>query len=81
MVIKSAFRIFILCVTLCNIHLNAQTDEANSAEELAKRFADPVTGLISTPFKIHLDFNLGPNEGFHYHLNMQPIVPVSISKN
>jgi hypothetical protein len=59
-----------------------QTDapQETSTEELAKKLANPVSSLISVPFQNNFDFNVGSFDGFRYTLNMQPVVPISISE-
>jgi hypothetical protein len=54
--------------------------DATSAEELAKKLSKPVTSLISVPFQSTFDFNTGlDNDQFRYTLNIQPVIPLSIS--
>lgn len=75
--------LFFLSLFLCFENSFAQTDEesSSSAQDLAQQLSNPVASLISVPFQNNLDFNIGPNEGFRYNLNIQPVIPLSISEN
>jgi hypothetical protein len=50
-----------------------------SAEELAKLAQNPVGNLISLPFQNNTNLNYGPEKGTQNILNIQPVIPVSIS--
>jgi hypothetical protein len=52
---------------------------AMTAEELAKLAQNPVGNLISLPFQNNTNLNFGPEKGTQNILNIQPVVPISIS--
>lgn len=54
----------------------------DDAAELAKQLSNPVSSLISVPFQANEDFHMGPtNKGYQFKLNIQPVIPVSISQD
>ena len=50
-----------------------------SAEDLAKIAQNPVGNLVSVPFQENAYFNVGPLDGTQNVLNIQPVIPFSIS--
>jgi hypothetical protein len=51
----------------------------NQAQELAKQLQNPVASLISVPIQNNFDFKVGPDNGFRYTGNIQPVIPINLS--
>lgn len=52
-----------------------------SAEELAKLAQNPVGNMISVPFQDNVNLNYGPQKATQNILNIQPVIPVDVSKD
>jgi hypothetical protein len=73
-------RLFVLmAATGLSASLLAQ-EKQHDADALAKALSNPVAALISVPFQYNYDATYGDN-GERNTLNVQPVVPVSISED
>jgi hypothetical protein len=53
----------------------------HDAEALAKKLSNPVAALISVPFQLNYDQDIGPaTDGEHTFLNFQPVVPITLNE-
>lgn len=72
--------ITLLLVLLFSVVIYSQaSDDSADADALAKQLQNPVASLISLPFQNNFDFGIGSGNGERYTLNIQPVVPISIS--
>jgi hypothetical protein len=60
---------------------NQNASEEEQAKALAKAVQNPVASLISVPLQNNTNFDIGPNNRTQNVLNIQPVIPVRVSKN
>ena len=55
--------------------------EEKSTQDLAKAAQNPIADLISLPLQNNINFGVGPGDDVQNVLNIQPVIPVSLSEN
>lgn len=69
-----------IAIVLAGSACAAVAGAQESADELAKKLSNPIASLISVPIQLNWDTDIGVDgEGERYTLNIQPVIPVSIS--
>lgn len=58
----------------------AGQEQAQQAE-LAKAAQNPLAKMISVPLQNNFNFGLGPNDATQWILNVQPIIPITLSED
>lgn len=67
--------VYFVLLVICINQAHTQT-----ADELAKKLQNPVASLISIPIQPNFDFGIGPSDGTRMLMNIQPVIPLSISE-
>lgn len=76
---KNISGFFSLCV-FALVSYGSSASAQESQDEIAKKLNNPIADLVSVPFQFNFDHNIGPmNEAERWSLNIQPVIPVSIS--
>jgi len=73
----------VLCTSMAAF---AQTSPAQPAApgagdgaELAKKLSNPISDLVSVPFQFNWEQNVGPDKQTRFILNVQPVMPFSLT--
>jgi hypothetical protein len=80
-------RFFVKCFSLVPFILASnvfaeEEDISLSAAKYAKQLANPVAALISVPFQLNYDDNIGPDDkGSRIAMNVQPVIPFSLTED
>ena len=59
---------------------DGSANTTSKAEELAKETQNPVANLISVPFQWNMALGVGPFNAYQSTLNIQPVIPISVTK-
>jgi len=60
----------------------AQEPAGTEAAALAQKLSNPVAALISVPFQLNYDQDIGlDDEGTKWTLNIQPVVPIALNED
>jgi hypothetical protein len=78
-ILAAAFACALSCTTL--LAQDAASDPKAAEAELARKLQNPVASLISVPIQNNWDFGIGSADAMRYTANIQPVVPLSISKD
>lgn len=59
---------------------DADASARQTNETLAKKLANPIADLVSLPFQLNYDGNIGPDDnGSRWLLNVQPVIPFKVN--
>ncbi len=58
-----------------------QSSQAARSEQLAKELNNPIANLVSIPFQLNWENHVGIHDDLRFVLNVQPVVPFTLSKN
>ena len=62
--------------------LGASQAYADDGADLAQQLSNPVANLVSVPFQLNYDENIGAAENIErYQLNIQPVIPIELNEN
>jgi hypothetical protein len=65
------------------VQRDAPADQASTGthEDVANQLQNPIANLTSVPLQNNFESGIGPEDGFGYTLNIQPVIPVPLGSN
>lgn len=73
----------VACIFVCTANFasaQGSGEGSSGGSDLAKKLSNPVADLISVPFQYNYNDGYGPNgQGQQSYINVQPVIPISIS--
>jgi len=65
----------------CGISMDVMA-RGESQADIARKLNNPISDLISVPFQLNYDDNIGPTDkGSRWLLNIQPVIPVALNED
>jgi hypothetical protein len=75
----SARRAAVALAALCPVTGAVAQD---SAADIAKKLNNPIAALVSVPFQLNYDQDIGPGDkGERYLMNVQPVIPINLNED
>ena len=79
---KSVLKALVLVAVLpAVLAAQAGQERPDEAKDLAKKLSNPVADLVSLPFQFNWQEQVGPDKASQFILNIQPVIPLEVSKS
>lgn len=73
--------LFILSVCICALCSKTFSQEKEEQKNLEKAIQNPIANMVSVPFQNNTDFGIGAFDRTKNTLNIQPVLPFTLSKS
>jgi hypothetical protein len=72
---------FVFCLSASAFAQSSARQPAAAGDdaELAKKLSNPISDLVSVPFQFNWEQNVGPDKQTRFVLNVQPVMPFSLT--